>query len=126
MEEHDLLATSWTWAGRESVDERVSAVGRAGFSGLALALDDLHEVRATTGFAALRRMLDDAGVVWVQVGTLGDWWRRGSEHDADRGVLLEAAATLRAWQVVVRADHAVPAVPLPPHGRGMGPARRPE
>ncbi|PYY31953.1 hypothetical protein DEI89_14930 [Curtobacterium sp. MCBD17_030] len=113
VEEHDLLATSWTWAGRESVDERVSAVGRAGFSGLALALDDLHEVRATTGFAALRRMLDDAGVVWVQVGTLGDWWRRGSEHDADRGVLLEAAATLRAWQVVVRADHAVPAVPLP-------------
>ncbi|NII42692.1 sugar phosphate isomerase/epimerase [Curtobacterium flaccumfaciens] len=112
MEEHDLLATSWTWAGRESVRERIDAVTAAGFSGLALSLDDLHDVRATAGFAALRRMLDDAGVVWVQVGTLGDWWSADAEHDADRGVLLEAAATLRAWQVVVRADHSVPGAPL--------------
>ncbi|PZE88007.1 hypothetical protein DEI95_16000 [Curtobacterium sp. MCBD17_008] len=110
VEEHDLLATSWTWAGREPVRERVRAVADAGFAGLALALDDLHEVRATTGFADLRRMLDDAGVVWVQLGTLGDWWSTPGRDDqeADRGVLLEAAATLAAWQVVVRADHSVP------------------
>jgi sugar phosphate isomerase/epimerase len=112
VEEHDLLATSWTWAGDDPVGDRIDAVGRAGFAGLALSLDDLHEVRATTGFAALRRILDGAGVVWIQVGTLGGWWSADAEHDADRGVLLEAAATLRAWQVVVRADHSVPAVPL--------------
>lgn len=112
MEEHDLLATSWTWSGDEPVGERIRAVGRAGFAGLGLSVDDLHEVRATIGFALLRRMLDDAGVVWVQVGTLGDWWAAGAEHDADRGVVLEAAASLSAWQVVVRADHSVPAVPL--------------
>jgi sugar phosphate isomerase/epimerase len=112
VEEHDLLATSWTWAGRESIRERIGAVTAAGFSGLALSLDDLYEVRATTGFAALRAMLDDAGVVWVQLGTLGDWWADGAEHDADRGVVLEAAAMLRAWQVIVRADHSVSAVPL--------------
>ncbi|GAA1493877.1 sugar phosphate isomerase/epimerase family protein [Curtobacterium herbarum] len=113
MEEHDLLATSSTWAGDGAVGERISAVGRAGFAGLGLALDDLLEVRATLGFGVLRRMLDDAGVVWVQVGTLGHWWAADAEHDADRGVLLEAAATLRAGQVVVRADHSVPAAPLP-------------
>ncbi|QWS32918.1 sugar phosphate isomerase/epimerase family protein [Curtobacterium aetherium] len=114
MEEHDLLATSWTWTGSEPVHERIRAVTRAGFAGLSLSLDDLHEARATTGLAELRRMLDDAGVVWVQLGMLGDWWSTTSRSDqeADRGVVLEAAATLRAWQVVVRADHAVPAVSL--------------
>lgn len=70
MLEHDLLATSWTWAGDESIRDRVHAVGGAGFAGLSLSLDDLHEVRATTGFAELRRMLDAAGIVWVQLGPL--------------------------------------------------------
>jgi sugar phosphate isomerase/epimerase len=111
--EHDLLATSWTWDGDEPIDERVRAVGAAGFSGISLALDDLHEVRATIGLHRLRRMLDDAGIVWVQLGTLSTWWTcpgRTEAVDADRGVLLEAAATLRAWQVVARADVSLPGV----------------
>lgn len=110
MQEHDLLATSWTWAGDEPIADRVRAVGDAGFSGLSLSLDDLHEVRATTGFAALRRVLDRAGIVWVQLGPLDRWWSHGgrsTDDEADRGVVLEAAATLGAWQVVVRADTGV-------------------
>lgn len=110
MQEHDLLATSWTWAGDEPIDDRVRAVGDAGFAGLSLSLDDLHEVRATTGFAALRRVLDRAGIVWVQLGPLDRWWSfdgRSTDDDADRGVVLEAAAALSAWQVVVRADQRV-------------------
>lgn len=113
MLEHDLLATSWTWDGDEPIDERVRAVGAAGFSGISLALDDVHEVRATIGLHRLRRMLDDAGIVWVQLGTLSTWWTcpsRTTAVDADRGVLLEAAATLRAWQVVARADVSLPGV----------------
>lgn len=113
MLEHDLLATSWTWDGDEPIDERVRAVGDAGFAGIALALDDLYEVRATIGFARLRRMLDDAGIVWVQLGTLSTWWT-GSDATAgsggERGVLLEAAASLSAWQVVARADVSLPGV----------------
>ncbi|MDM7888207.1 sugar phosphate isomerase/epimerase [Curtobacterium sp. RHCJP20] len=110
MQEHDLLATSWTWAGDEPIADRVRAVGDAGFSGLSLSLDDLHEVRATTGFSALRRVLDRAGIVWVQLGPLDRWWDhdgRATDAEADRGVVLEAAATLGAWQVVVRADTGV-------------------
>lgn len=113
MQEHDLLATSWTWAGEEPIRDRVSAVGRAGFAGLSLSLDDLHEVRATVGLPELRRMLDGAGIVWVQLGPLGHWWTSASRTDAqeaDRGVVLEAAATLGAWQVIVRADSSVPGV----------------
>ncbi|WP_186377311.1 sugar phosphate isomerase/epimerase [Curtobacterium pusillum] len=111
MQEHDLLATSWTWAGTEPVTERIRAVGDAGFAGLSLSLGDLHEVRATIGFAALRRVLDAAGIVWVQLGPLELWWSsedRTADQDADRGVLLEAAATLSAWQVVVHADTTLP------------------
>ena len=113
MQEHDLLATSWTWAGDEPIGARVRAVGAAGFAGLSLGLDDLHEVRATMGFAELRRILDGTGIVWVQLGPLGHWWTcpsRADDDDADRGVLLEAAATLRAWQVVLRADTTLPGV----------------
>ncbi|WP_420369590.1 sugar phosphate isomerase/epimerase family protein [Curtobacterium sp. L1-20] len=113
MQEHDLLATSWTWAGPEPIAQRVRAVGAAGFAGLSLSLDDLHEVRATIGFAELRRALDAAGMVWVQLGPLARWWTcssRTAEQDADRGVVLEAAATLGAWQVVVRADVSLPGV----------------
>jgi sugar phosphate isomerase/epimerase len=111
VQEHDLLATSWTWAGAEPLVDRIRAVGEAGFAGLSLSLGDLHEVRATIGFAALRRVLDGAGIVWVQLGPLEHWWmgaQRTGEQDADRGVLLEAAATLSAWQVVARADSTIP------------------
>ncbi|MGN8048328.1 sugar phosphate isomerase/epimerase family protein [Curtobacterium sp. 22159] len=113
MQEHDLLATSWTWAGNEPIRERISAVGAAGFAGLSLTLGDLHEVRATIGFAELRRMLDGAGIVWVQLGPLEHWWTctsRTADQDADRGVVLEAAATLSAWQVVARADTTLPGI----------------
>lgn len=113
MQEHDLLATSWTWAGAEPIHDRIRAVGAAGFAGLSLSLGDLHEVRATTGFAALRRVLDGAGIVWVQLGPLERWWTcstRTPDHEADRGVVLEAAATLGAWQVVVRADTTLPGI----------------
>jgi sugar phosphate isomerase/epimerase len=114
VQEHDLLATSWTWSGHEPISERVRAVGAAGFAGLSLGLDDLHEVRATIGFAELRRMLDGAGIVWVQLGPLEQWWtcpsRTTDDAAADRGVVLEAARMLGAWQVVARADVSLPGV----------------
>lgn len=107
MIEHDLLATSPTWAGDEPIGQRVRAVGDAGFAGLSLTVGDLHEVRATIGFAELRRVLDGSGIVWVQLGPLDRWWTgadRTADQDADHGVVFEATAALRAWQVVVGAD----------------------
>ncbi|MFZ7088984.1 sugar phosphate isomerase/epimerase family protein [Curtobacterium sp. RRHDQ10] len=124
MDEHDLLATCWTSAGalragdrrggaRSPVPlaERIAAVVDAGYSGLGLDVDDLAQARQTIGFARLHRMLDDAGVVWIQVGTLQDWWTDGVRRDtsdAERVLLLEAAATLRASQVLVAADTTTP------------------
>jgi sugar phosphate isomerase/epimerase len=122
MDEHDLLATCWTSAGALRADDggarspvpiaaRVAAVVEAGFSGIGLDADDLSQARHTIGFSALRRMLEDAGIVWIQLGTLHDWWTDGprrAESDADRMLLLEAAATLRATQVLVAADTTTP------------------
>ena len=118
MEEHDLLATAWTTAGgvRPGDDDercaipieiRIAEVAAAGFAGIGLGMHDLHALRGSIGFRALQRMLDDAGIVWVQLGTLDHWWADGplrDRSDADRGVLLEAAATLRASHVIVAAD----------------------
>lgn len=124
MEEHDLLATAWTTAGGVRpgdpdercaipIEERVAQTAAAGFAGMGLGMHDLQAIRAGIGFRALQRMLDDAGIVWVQLGTLDHWWRddaRREASDADRGVLLEAAATLRASQVIVAADTSSAAV----------------
>lgn len=120
MDEHDLLATCWTSAGAlragdsrggarspVPIAERIAAVVDAGYSGIGLDADDLSQARQTIGFAHLHRMLDDAGIVWVQVGTLQDWWTDGARRDAsdaDRILLLEAAATLRAAHVLVAPD----------------------
>jgi sugar phosphate isomerase/epimerase len=126
VEEHDLLATSWTSAGavrpgdvddRSAVpiEDRIRAAVDAGFSGFGIDDGDLHTIRSTIGFDALHRLLDDAGVVWVQLGTLTDWWTTGArrdDSDANRGLLLEAAATLRASHIIVGAD-ATPAAASP-------------
>ncbi|PZE76165.1 sugar phosphate isomerase/epimerase [Curtobacterium sp. MCBD17_013] len=122
MEEHDLLARCWAPAvadarsgtdalGALPVAERIRAVARAGFSGIGLGLEDLHETRVTIGLEALRRVLDDVGLVWVQLGTLEDWWTTGDRRalsDLDRMVVLEAAAALGAAQIVVAADTTTP------------------
>ncbi|KQO61256.1 sugar phosphate isomerase/epimerase family protein [Curtobacterium sp. Leaf261] len=124
MEEHDLLATSWTSAGAlragdgedrapspVPIDVRIRAVVDAGFSGIGLDTEDLCQARQTIGFSVLRRRLDDAGIVWIQLGTLDDWWTDGPRRaasDADRVLLLEAAAMLRATQILVAADTVTP------------------
>lgn len=120
MDEHDLLARCWAPAtpgrghdalGALSVTDRIQAVADAGFAGIGLGIDDLHEARRTIGLEALRRLLDDAGLVWTQLGTLQDWWTTGERRvcsDIDRMLLLEAAAALAATQIVVAADTTVP------------------
>ena len=113
----DLLASYWTLAGpvelhtgREwslfDVADRVTAAANAGFRGLGLWHADLLHILEERGLPELRTILDDGGMVHVELEFLWDWFldpatdeRRRS--DRRRRALLDAAGVLGARHVKV-------------------------
>jgi sugar phosphate isomerase/epimerase len=113
----ELLASYWTLAGpvelhtgREwslfDVVDRVTAAANAGFRGLGLWHADLLHILQTRGLRELRTILDDGGMVHVELEFLWDWFldpgtdeRRRS--DQLRRALLDAAGVLGARHVKV-------------------------
>jgi len=113
----DLLASYWTLAGpvelhtgREwslfDVADRVTAAASAGFRGLGLWHADLLHILEERGLQELRSILDDGGMVHVELEFLWDWFldpgtdeRRRS--DQLRRTLLDAASVLGARHVKV-------------------------
>jgi sugar phosphate isomerase/epimerase len=113
----DLLASYWTLAGpvelhtgREwshfDVVDRVTAAANAGFRGLGLWHADLLHILEQRGLNELRTILDDGGMVHVELEFLWDWFldpgtdeRRRS--DQRRRALLDAAGVLGARHVKV-------------------------
>ena len=113
----DLLASYWTLAGpvelhtgREwslfDVVDRVTAAANAGFRGLGLWHADLLHILEERGLHELRTILDDGGMLHVELEFLWDWFldpgtdeRRRS--DQRRRALLDAAGVLGARHVKV-------------------------
>jgi sugar phosphate isomerase/epimerase len=113
----DLLASYWTLAGpvelhtgREwslfDVVDRVTAASDAGFRGLGLWHADLLHILEERDLRELRTILNDGGMVYVELEFLWDWFldpgtdeRR--ESDQRRRTLLDAAAALGARHVKV-------------------------
>jgi sugar phosphate isomerase/epimerase len=113
----ELLASYWTLAGpvelhtgREwslfDVVDRVAAAAIAGFRGLGLWHADLLHILEKRGLHELRTILDDGGMVHVELEFLWDWFldpgtdeRRRS--DQRRRALLDAAGVLGARHVKV-------------------------
>jgi sugar phosphate isomerase/epimerase len=113
----DLLASYWTLAGpvelhtgREwslfDVADRVSAAANAGFRGCGLWHADLLHILDKRSLGELRTILDDGGMVHVELEFLWDWFldpgtdeRRRS--DRRRRTLLDAAGVLGARHVKV-------------------------
>lgn len=105
----ELVASCWTSAGSAAplqnpetspvpIAERLEAIASTGWSGFGLAHDDLAAARATLGFPALRDLIGEAGLRYVEVELLTDWWDE-SLAPAWRpkfDLLLEAAETLGA------------------------------
>ncbi|WP_413802518.1 sugar phosphate isomerase/epimerase family protein [Streptomyces iranensis] len=96
----DLIATCWTTAGACEplssddrsplpIRQRVEAASEAGFRGFGIRHGDLREVEETLGFSAFRRMLDDHGMVHVELEFLGGW-------SSDDPEVRSASAVLRA------------------------------
>lgn len=105
----ELVASCWTSAGNAEplqkpetspvpIAERLEAIASTGWSGFGLAHDDLAAAKSTLGFPALRGLIEDAGLRYVEVELLTDWWddslspRWRPQFD----LLLQAAETLGA------------------------------
>jgi len=118
MPDQDLLATCWTTAGDAAplrgdersplpLRERVESAAAAGFRGFGLVYADLVVAERDYGMAGIRSLLDDNGLVHLELELLTDWWADGPRRrrsDEVRRKLLEAAGALGARHVKVAPD----------------------
>ena len=111
----DLLASYWTIAGgafphtdREfspfDFQDRVEAAAKAGFTGMGIWHADLEHVLRKRTLREMKRILDDHGIVHLEMEFLTDWFLEGERKrrsDVQRGKLLAAAEALEAHHVKV-------------------------
>jgi sugar phosphate isomerase/epimerase len=92
------------------IAERLDAIASTGWSGFGLAHDDLAAAKSTLGFPALRRLIDDAGLRYVEVELLSGWWDESLSHQwrPQFDLLLEAAETLGARFIKVGTSMGTP------------------
>ena len=116
MSSVDLIASYWTLAGgalphsaREystfEFKERAAAAARAGFKGIGLLHADLDHVLETCTLPQMKRILDDNGLVHVEVEFLTDWFlppgERRAASDVRREFLFRACEGLGARHLKV-------------------------
>jgi sugar phosphate isomerase/epimerase len=83
---------------------RIEAAAGAGYGGFGIVHADLAFARRQMGLWTLRAMLEDNGIVHIEVEMLGDWFATGERRrrsDAIRRDLLEAAQVLGARHIKV-------------------------
>ncbi len=121
----ELLATCWTSAGavrpRDEpevspipVEERVRAVAAGGWAGIGLAQGDLEVVAATIGIEDLARQIRTAGLRYVEVELLTDWWLDAALWRPRWELLTAAATTLGAGTVKLGTAFGEPVADLGP------------
>jgi sugar phosphate isomerase/epimerase len=111
----DLLASAWTTAGNAKpmseneespfdLRSRIEAAAAEGYRGFGIVHADLAAARRRMGLRTLRSILEDSGIVDIEVEMLGDWFATGERRrrsDTIRRDLLEAAQVLGARQIKV-------------------------
>src|SRR3954466_12566900 len=113
-----LLATCWSSAGDAASDraglrsplnlrERIEGASAAGFTGFGLFLAGLPAAEKEYGLSGLRALLDDNGMVDLELEGIPYWWDDGphrEESDRIRHDLLRAAEILGARHIKVTPD----------------------
>ncbi|WP_404387055.1 sugar phosphate isomerase/epimerase family protein [Humibacillus xanthopallidus] len=87
--------------------ERIEAASAAGYRGFGLLSDDLPAAVTAYGLGGIRAMLDDNGIVDLELEGIPYWWDDGArrqESDRVRRDLLEAAEALGARHIKVTPD----------------------
>jgi sugar phosphate isomerase/epimerase len=109
----DLIAACWTTAGAcdamgpddrspVPIRERIAAATEAGFTGFGIGHSDLMDLERDIGFAAFRALLDEYGVVHLELEVLDQFHATGearARSDAKRADLLRAAEALGALRM---------------------------
>ena len=116
--EDRLLATCWSSTGDAASDrldlrsplplrERIEAASAAGYTGLGLLSADLPAAEQEYGLKGIRTLLDDNGIVDLELEDIPYWWDDGphrAESDEIRHSLLNAAEVLGARHFKVTPD----------------------
>lgn len=127
IENKDLLASCWTWAGDAAplrgdetspidIRTRIETAARTGWQGVGFIHADLPAIQETIGLKGLKQLLDDNGIQHVELEFLADWWKTGelrAESDRWRSVLLDAAEVLGAKTIKIGAELALTGEPAP-------------
>lgn len=114
----ELLSTCWTtagdaapsrndWRSPVSLRTRIEAAAAAGFTGFGVLAVDLAVAEKEHGMAGMRAILQDNGIVHLELEGLPDWWSHGAERarsDELRRFLLSAAEALGARHLKVTPD----------------------
>src|ERR1700691_896601 len=84
--------------------KRVEIAARAGFKGMGFWHADIQEILRTYSLQEMKRILNDHGIVHIEVEWLLDWFCDGARRDASnkiRALLLDAAETLGARHIKI-------------------------
>ena len=84
--------------------QRVEIAARCGFKGMGFWHADIVEIRRHYSFAQMRQVLDDNGIVRIEVEWLLDWYcsdARRAASDQTRTLLLHAAQALGASHIKI-------------------------
>jgi sugar phosphate isomerase/epimerase len=114
----ELIASYWTLAGDvtpfvgagtspHSFQSRVEAAARAGYKGFGLHDRDLKLTVGRLGYPAMRAILADNGIRYLEIEALLDWFTEGErrqQSDVARRDMLTAAEHLGVYQIKVAGD----------------------
>ena len=132
----DILGSFWTLAvGADPLGDqrclhdfrtRVEIAAKAGFTGMGFWHTDILEIRKKYGFQDMKQILDDNGIVNIEVEWLFDWFHtdaRRAASDEVRALLLDAAEGLRARHIKI-ADFMNDGADIPQMTDAFGPLCR--